>query len=194
KTLPHSKPTPDDAGCRRCGSSDGEREQCNGNDPLPRLVRALTIARERGVEARLVVIGPDQQDLPDSIANAPGVIVEGFIDKTTDCDRFLDIVGNCDVGCLLSEAEAGGISLREFGRFGLPVIAPNVGGAKEYVVPGAAQLFDETATDDRIADVIHQLASNREWRENMKQAAQSQKSAARWDPAITQIREIMSDR
>lgn len=151
---------------------------------LDRLLRALTLARRDGACAELVVIGLDPAALPRDLARAEGVTWAGFIDKRSEIARFLDTVGGCDVGCLLSRAEAGGISLREFACLGLVTIAPAIGGSPEYVVRSAAELVAPNAPDAAIAKVIVALAGDRARLTAMKRAAFEARETASWDDAV----------
>ena len=85
---------------------------------LDRLTRAMKIAQERKAAVELVVLGLNPAKLPRELTAVPGITWAGFIDKRREPERFIDLVTGCDVGCLLSRAEAGGISLREFARLG----------------------------------------------------------------------------
>ena len=154
---------------------------------LRRLTEALSIARASGANAELVVIGPEKSSLPEEIAFADGLQFEGFVDKRNEEFRFVNLVSSCDLGCLLSHAEAGGMSLLEFRRLGLPTIAPHVGGAPEYVVPEASKLFQPDAPVDQIADTIVELSSDPEMLHKMKMAAWSARLSATWQAAVTEI-------
>lgn len=157
-----------------------------------RLVRGLQIARKRGAAAEVVAIGTDRALLPAEIANAPAVSFAGFVNKHTDTKRFMDLVAGCDIGCLLSRAEAGGISLREFGLLGLPVIAPDVGGSPEYVVQGAAALFSPDAPDEAIGAAIHRLATEPGLLEDQKRIAWEVRHEATWEVALAAIGHIIN--
>lgn len=159
---------------------------------LDRLVRGLRIARERGAAAEVVAIGTERALLPAEIANTPAVSFVGFVDKNTDTKRFIDVVASCDIGCLLSRAEAGGISLREFGLLGLPVIAPDVGGSPEYVVPGASTLFSSDAPDEAIGSAIYRLATEPELLENQKRIARALRNQASWDVALAALGQVIN--
>lgn len=154
---------------------------------LDRLLRATAIARARGAAAEVVIIGLDPRSLPLELARAAGTVWAGFIDKRHDLSRFLDTIAGCDVGCLLSRAEAGGISLREFCRLGLPTIAPDVGGAPEYVIREASDLVGPDASDENIAEIIFRLAGDRKELTRRRRVAFERRHEASWDDAIQRI-------
>src|SRR5207248_1430848 len=80
---------------------------------LDRLLRALRLARRSGANIMLRVIGCRRELLPQDLRDTDGVEWFGFIDKRTEAGRFLRAVSYCDIGCLLSRAEAAGIAVRE---------------------------------------------------------------------------------
>jgi glycosyltransferase involved in cell wall biosynthesis len=159
---------------------------------LDRLLRALPIAAARGASISLVVIGAAPVSLPAPLDRTPGVKWLGVVDKAADPARFIALIADADVGCLLSRAEAGGISLREFVRLGLPTITPDVGGAPEYVVPAATTLFAPDAPDTLIADRLVALAADRNRLERQREAAWTSRRAAGWDRSVAQLGAILA--
>lgn len=158
---------------------------------LDRLVRACGIARARGADVTVTAMGLSREKLPDDIARAPFLDTAGFVDKATEMPRFMEILSQADVGCLLSSAEAGGISLREFARLGLPVFAPDVGGAPEYAPPGSTELIAPDASDAEIADRIVRLAGDRGLLQARRDIARAARMDADWSSAIDQLRRII---
>jgi glycosyltransferase involved in cell wall biosynthesis len=160
---------------------------------LDRLLRAMRIARERGAAVTLLVLGLDPTALPTDLARTPGVKWGGFVDKRKDPGRFIELLSGCDVGCLLSRAEAGGISLREFCRLGLPTIAPDTGGSPEFVVPDATHLVSPVAPDEAIADILIALATNPDLLERQREAAWAARRDAGWDRAVTRLAQVVNE-
>ncbi len=158
---------------------------------LDRLIKGLAAARAAGAEATLLTIGVDPATLPERL-RADGVEFAGFVDKRREPDRFVDLVAGCDVGCLLSRAEAGGISLREFHRLGLVTIAPAVGGAPEYVLPGASHLVGPDADAAAIGALVHRLATEPGLLEAERATAWAARRAASWDAAVTALGVILT--
>jgi glycosyltransferase involved in cell wall biosynthesis len=101
------------------------------------------------------------------------------------------MVAACDVGCLLSLAEAGGMSLREFCRLGIPTIAPLTGGSPEQVVEGATHLVAPDAPDAEIADILLRLATKPGLLARQKEIAWRERKAADWDRSVAQIGNII---
>jgi len=156
---------------------------------LDRLLRGLEIARSRGAKAELSVVGAIRDDMSASLCRVEGVNWLGRIDKFADPSGFVSLVASADLGCLLSRREAGGISLREFARLGVPVIAPNTGGAPEYNVSEAAFLVSPDDTDESIAEIICKLDNDRELVVHARQAAWSARYEADWSHSVRRMAE-----
>jgi glycosyltransferase involved in cell wall biosynthesis len=138
------------------------------------------------------VLGLNPQALPVDLARTPGVTWGGFVDKRKDPERFIELLSKCDVGCLLSRAEAGGISLREFCRLGLPTIAPDTGGSPEFIVPDATHLVPSAAPDEAIADILFALATNPDLLEHQSKAAWAARGDAGWDRAVIRLAQVVN--
>ncbi len=111
-------------------------------------------------DVSLTVVGVHQDEIEPALWTGLNVDWLGFVDKSGD--SFIRIVCAHDVGCLLSNAEAGGIVLREYNRLGLATLAPDVGGAPEHAPQGGAILIKPQASDEEIATWIRTLANDRE--------------------------------
>ncbi|ORE92169.1 group 1 glycosyl transferase [Stappia sp. 22II-S9-Z10] len=159
---------------------------------LDRLIRGLAVARADGAAADLTVVGVDPTRLPPALAATPGVTFAGFVDKRADPGRFVRLLASADVGCLLSRAEAGGLSLREFASVGLPVIAPDVGGSPEYALPGASTLVAPGAPDAAIGAAIHRLATAPDVLAAQRRIAWARRHEAAWDGPLKRIGAIIA--
>lgn len=148
---------------------------------LDRLIAGIEVARAQGAEMVLRVIGVARADVPEAMTRVPGIDWIGFVDKRREAWRFVDLVADCDVGCLLSSAEAGGMSLREFCRLGLVTLAPDVGGSPEYVVPGASHLVRPEAD---VGSILHGLATDEMLLGRQKAVAWAERARASWDAPV----------
>lgn len=154
---------------------------------LDRLLRALAEARARGASATLRVIGCPREALPPELRRVEGVEWTGFIDKRRDPARFLRLVSDSDVGCLLSRAEAGGMSLREFHALGLPTLATTAGGAPEHAIADASVPVPIDATTPEIADRIVELAESEERLDRLRARAWARRHEATWAASVDKI-------
>lgn len=155
---------------------------------LDRLLRGLAIARKGGAQVTLRIIGCPPELMPPELRGLPGVEWCGRIDKRRDAARFLKLVGESDVGCLLSRVEAGGCGLSEYQVLGLAVLGTNAGGAAEQVLPGNGMLVDVDASDGDIADTLMHLERHPEIVESMRSVAWRQRHSATWDARVEEIR------
>jgi glycosyltransferase involved in cell wall biosynthesis len=145
---------------------------------LPTIADAVQLLRRSGYNVRLHVIGK----CPPDIAQRDGIVNFGLIDKSVDMDRFIEIVRNVDVGCMLSRAELTGISLLEFLRLGVPIIATDVGGIPDIVELGAGDLAQRLA---RLIDEPDQMAE-------LKQSAWRRRHNASWRRAVQELKGVLN--
>jgi glycosyltransferase involved in cell wall biosynthesis len=155
---------------------------------LDRLLRGLRQARAASSRATLRVIGCPRESLPPELASVEGVEWYGFVDKGAQPGRFLDAVGECDVGCLLSRAEAGGMSVREYHALGLAVLGTQAGGSPEHALSEASVLVPVDAGDADIADILRSLERDRARLERMRRTAWEQRHSVLWEAAVAHIR------
>jgi glycosyltransferase involved in cell wall biosynthesis len=158
---------------------------------LDRLIRAMKLAQGRGAALELLVLGVKPAGLPKELTSDQAITWGGFVDKGRAASEFISLVASCDVGCLLSRAEAGGMSLREFARLGLPTIAPDTGGSPEFAVPEATHLVAPDAPDEVIADILTRLATVTGLLERQRQAAMETRHLAGWEQAISALSPIL---
>lgn len=159
---------------------------------LDRLIAGMVRARAQGAALELRVLGVRKQDVPEALARVEGIDWAGFIDKRHEAQRFVELVSSCDVGCLLSRAEAGGMSLREFCRLGLVTLAPAVGGSPEYVLPEASHLVGAEDDADRIAAILHRLATDEVLLARQRATAWAARRQASWEQPIAEIAGILA--
>jgi glycosyltransferase involved in cell wall biosynthesis len=154
---------------------------------LDRLLGALALARRAGSLVTLRVIGCPQESVPIHLRNIEGVEWIGFLHKRDGADRFLRAVAECDLGCLLSRAEAGGIAFREYHALGLPVIGTDTGGAPDHMLPGASVLVAAQATDEEIAATITELEKDSSRLYELRATAWRTHRLALWEHSVDQI-------
>lgn len=159
---------------------------------LDRLLAALSAAQAHGVRFSLCVIGCMPEAVPAGLRNIAGVEWLGFVDKSQDLKRYLDLLGECDIGCLLSRAEAGGIGLREFHACGLAVLGPRVGGSPDHVIAEAAVLVDPDQGLGDIAELLLRLDANRGEVARLKDASFASRERASWAPAVTALGRLLA--
>ena len=155
---------------------------------LNRLLEAMEIIPQVEQRMLLSVIGANRRSVSVSDRVASAVSWIGIVSKGTQTTEFLNIVGSCDVGVLLSRAEAAGISLREFQSLGLAVLGPNVGGSPEMIVPGAGLLVSPKATKEEVATLLESIVDNPSKVERMKRAAWQKRKTMSWFQTVDALR------
>lgn len=131
-----------------------------------------------GFPVEVVVIGSRDASVPDH----PLVRSIGFIDKSHDIARFVKIVRTFHFGCLLSRAEALGISTLECLRLGIPVIGRAVGGIVDTIPTGAGFLLPaDEHTSERLTEVLVDTLRAPERYMAMRNAAEAAGKYCVWD-------------
>jgi glycosyltransferase involved in cell wall biosynthesis len=155
---------------------------------LPTIAEAVRLLRQSGFDIRLHVIGK----CPPEIAQQDGIIHFGLIDKRVDIERFIEIVANVDVGCMLSRAENAGIALLEFLRMGVPIIATDVGGIPDILELGAGQLVPPEITADDLAQHLARLIDDPDQMAELKQRAWHRRHNASWRRAVRELMGVLN--
>jgi glycosyltransferase involved in cell wall biosynthesis len=121
---------------------------------LLKLAAAVEMARQSGAPIKLRVIGAD----PPELRGKPGVELVGYVNKRLDMRRFIELVATCQLGCLLSSSEGLGISLLEFLRLGVPIVASRIEGTREIVRDEFGILVEPSASVEEAASLLKRLA------------------------------------
>jgi glycosyltransferase involved in cell wall biosynthesis len=154
---------------------------------LPTIAEAVRLLKQSGYDVLLNVIG----NCPPEIAQQDGIAYFGLVDKRVDIDRFIEIVGHVDVGCMLSRAELTGIALLEFLRMGVPVIATDVGGIPDVLELGAGQLVSPEISADDLAQRLACLIDEPDQMAELKQNAWRQRRNASWRRAVKELKGVL---
>jgi len=154
---------------------------------LDRLLEAFRIARASGADLSLRVIGVDRNTIPHGYRNLEAVEWLGFIDKRTNSEAFVKAIAECDVGCLLSRADASPIAVREFAALGLITVCTDVGGASEMTVPDASVLVPLDASDETVSAILVNLYKDREGTERMLRRSSDLRRDALWESTVCKL-------
>ena len=121
-------------------------------------IRAVGIARSRGVDVELRLVGSHDEAVCSQLAAAAGVT-----EAVTIVGRVEDVVAEIDrahVGLMCSRLEAFGRVTVEYLRRGRPVIGTRSGGTPEIVEDGVAGLLYDPGDIQGLADQIEYVASS----------------------------------
>ncbi|MEN9856598.1 MAG: hypothetical protein RLZZ157_1724 [Pseudomonadota bacterium] len=146
------------------------------------LIEALALLKERGLTAEVVLVG-DAQGRDQYVARLKEACAR--LDLTDDvhfvghCSDMPAAFALCDVAVTPSiEPEAFGRTAIEAQAMGLPVIASDLGGARETVAHGATGLLVPPNDPAALADALQQiLTQDSATRRNMSAAGQARARA-----------------
>lgn len=150
---------------------------------LDRLAAALSIMRSRRLPVRLRVIG----ECPEDIRNQDGVDYLGIIKKSTHMPEFLTAIADIDLGCQLSRAELVGVAMLEFLRFGIPILATDVGGIPEVMQGGGGIMVPPDIDAEQLAETISALVNDRAVHARLKAEADGRRDWASWSRTAREI-------
>jgi glycosyltransferase involved in cell wall biosynthesis len=143
----------------------------------PVLLDVASALERMGYLVEVIVIGPPVSALPSH----PALRAVGFVDKSRDLPRFVDLVRSFHFGCLLSRHEPFGVSNLECIRLGIPVIGTAVDGIPETVPDGAGFLVPAEESGEAIAERLSALIASPDEYARMRDAAQDASALQTWD-------------
>ena len=149
----------------------------------PVLLDVATRLQRMGHSVEVIVIGHDASKLPPH----PALRAMGFIDKSRDLPRFVEVVRSFHFGCLLSNAEALGISTLECLRLGVPVIGTAVGGIVDTIPKDAGLLVPTERTSEHLANELAAVLETPARYARMREAAHNVASDQSWDRAAREF-------
>jgi glycosyltransferase involved in cell wall biosynthesis len=155
---------------------------------LRTIADGIQLLRSAGYDIRLHVVGK----CPPEISRRDGVTHFGVIDKTVNIDRFIEIVRNIDVGCMLSRAETAGIALLEFLRMGVPVIATDVGGIPDIVDLGAGQIVSSEIGASDLAEHFARLLDGPGRLAELQESAWRRRQNASWRRVVRELNGVLN--
>jgi glycosyltransferase involved in cell wall biosynthesis len=144
------------------------------------VLEVAEILQDRGQETEVLAAGFSPADVP----RHPRLHAFGYIDKQKYPDRFADFFRRCHFTCLLSSAEAFGLSNRESLVHGSPVLARNIGGIADTLPDGCGHLFPAEATAGDIADTIQREIREPERYYALRSRIAEQTHSFTWDAAV----------
>jgi glycosyltransferase involved in cell wall biosynthesis len=127
----------------------------------PTFLRAAQRVRQAVPEARFIVVGDGQlKNETSALADRLGLGTDVFF--IGHCGQVADILAISDVCALSSAAEGFSNSILEYMGAGRPVVATNVGGAREAIIDGETGYLVKPGDAEMMAARITELLSNPE--------------------------------
>ena len=170
-------------------------EPYKGHDTV---IRALPLVRAAVPEVRWVVIGDGRlRPWLERLASAHGVADStAFLGRVPDAERdaWLD---RAHAFALPARVPAGGggegfgIAFLEAGGHGLPVVAGNVGGARDAVVGGQTGLLVEPTDHVAVAAAITELLLDRARAEAIGRAGAARAGALAWPQVVRRVEDVI---
>lgn len=143
--------------------------------------------RNRGLDVRLTVVGPDAR----VDAARPWVRHFGFLDKTRDLDKYVQLIGNCDFGVLWSSSEGLPNSLLECLAMGRAIISNDLPQIVDEFTGSASVILPRAARPDEVARLLFPLVSNpAQIQERLDQASKQRLSYTWAHAANIMLREL----
>lgn len=155
---------------------------------LPFLLTVADVLHARGVAVEVIAAGFDPARGP----RHPRLHALGYLNKRTDLARFVDVVTSFHFGCLLSLAEAFGISNLECIRLGVPVLGRDVGGIRDTVPEGLGHLFPPEAEAVDVADVIQGYVRDPDAYWPLRERVISRCEEVGWDRTVARMMTVWS--
>jgi len=156
-----------------------------GLDVLFDIARSLY---DKGYKIELNIIG----QAPKKFRKSTFVKYHGFIDKTSELDRFISIVKSCDMGCLFSLNEALGISILEFLRLGIPVMGFAHEGISDTIPPDAGFRFSPSTGMQSIVDTVDNYLRNPDMQSKFQNRAKEWSQLVTWERCIDEWSELIN--
>lgn len=125
-------------------------------------IKALEILNAAGETARLVIIGdgPERRQLEELANVSP---CAGDIMFTGEVSDIINIIGAVDIGILSSTSvETFSIAILEMLAAGIPVVATDIGGAREIIEDGVQGFVVPPGRAEAIADSVRSLLDKKE--------------------------------
>ena len=149
------------------------------------LAEMARLLRERGLPARLVVVGPTDTDKADALpadlvstATADGVVFAGRRDDMPECYAAFDLFVTA------SWREGFPRAAMEAAAMGLPTVATDIRGNRQVVVPGTTGVMVPVRDATALADACGSLVIDADERQRMGEAAVARASAEFGDRAV----------
>jgi len=161
---------------------------------IDHLLSGFSLTLEKIPQAKLVIVG--EGDFKESLINLTNrlnlrekVEFTGFVDRQEKVKRLQ----KAWVAVCPSLKEGWGLTNIEANACGTPVIASNVPGLKDSVVPGKTGLLFEYGDVRQLSDYLIKILSDADYREELRQGGLAWAKRFSWDETATKTLELMEN-
>jgi glycosyltransferase involved in cell wall biosynthesis len=137
----------------------------NRDKGIPELIQAFRSLNPKFPSSRLLIVGPDEENLDQLISKEPAVLRVGFTDEP---ERYM---AAADVFLLPSHREGFGSTIIEAAACELPSIASRIYGLTDAVVEGQTGLLHSPGDAAELTSAMAELAEDGDKRVRMGQEA-----------------------
>lgn len=126
---------------------------------------AVHILNEKGINAKLIFCGINEDKIPEKYRNLKYVEYLGFLNKNDkeQYAKYIDAIKHSHIFLLPTKAECAGVVFSEASAYGLPIFTYNTGGIPNYVVDGInGYKLPLGSSADKFADKIEECLRNDE--------------------------------
>ena len=125
------------------------------------LVRAMAQVLEKVPDARLLIAGDGDRTYADDLRRQAETLgIAPQVELLGNRDDVPDLLAACDVFTLTSVTEATSMTVLEAMRAARPVVATDVGGNRELVLPGVTGFLPPAGDVARVADALIRLLAS----------------------------------
>lgn len=130
------------------------------------LVKAFKITREKYKNCKLILVGPDEEDLISRVRNEFGSISDSikFVDYVTRPETYYRAA---DIFCLPSYREGFGTAIIEAAACGVPAVATDIYGLRDAVQNGHTGLLSPAGNVEELASSIEKMILDKRFRQQM---------------------------
>ncbi len=139
----------------------------NRDKGVPELLKAFALLVGKFSAARLLLVGPDEEDLDRNMPSSTAMMRVGYTDQP---ERYM---AAADVFVLPSHREGFGSTIIEAAACGLPSIASRIYGLTDAVVEGLTGLLHRPQSVADLASAMEVLAADPEKRDRMGREARA---------------------
>ncbi|MCA5922367.1 glycosyltransferase [Curtobacterium oceanosedimentum] len=140
---------------------------------IEELVRAVGALRERGVAARLALIGPDE-GAEHLAVDVRAALDAPWVTRTGNLSDPAEVFAAFDVFCLPSHREGLPTVVLEAWATGIPVVATSCTGIADLVQDGSTGLLVETGDDRALAEALQRVLDDAALRDRICRAARAE--------------------